>query len=359
MRVSLALDGQLPFGVIGTIEGLYTRSRRALFFSPINLAEPVASDGHGRQMYGAITATGVAIPRRVSSQFGDIITITNQSRDYAYDVTGTLRKRGRIGDVEASLSFGRSRDVQSSRPTSALLTDNWRFARPVTGRQDDLTLGTSDFDQPLRIRLSGTLRSPWRKLPTDLSFFYVGGSGVPYTYVAGGTQGRGDLNADGAVGNDPIYIPRTALDTTEIRFGGSQADIETQQAAFERFVEGATCLREQRGTIMSRNSCRSPWMSLTNLAIRQALPSMREQSLSLELQVFNLLNLLNSRWGRVGLPPGATLATTSQIPLLSQIGETAGPQGQPIYRFDPAMRRYNYENFDTYYQIQLAVRYSF
>ena len=180
-------------------------------------------------MYGTISTTGVAVPSRVSSQLGDVIAITNQSRDYAYDVTGELRKRGRNGDVAASLSFGRTRDVQSSRPTSALLADNWRFARPVTGRQDDLTLGTSDFDQPLRIRLSGTLHSPWRRLPTDLSFFYVGGSGVPYTYVAGGTQGRGDLNADGAVGNDPIYIPRTAFDTAEIRFGGSQADVETQR----------------------------------------------------------------------------------------------------------------------------------
>jgi len=310
-------------------------------------------------MYGAITATGVAVPSRVSSRFGDIIAITSQSRDYAYDITGELRKSSRIADIEASLSFGRSRDVQSSRPTSALLTDNWRFARPVTGRQETQALGTSDFDQPVKMRVSGTLHSPWRKLPTDLSFFYVGGSGVPYTYVAGGTQGRGDLNADGAVGNDPIYLPRNASDTTEIRFAGSQAEVAAQQAAFDRFVAGATCLDKQRGRIMSRNSCRSPSMNLTNLALRQALPAARGQSLAVELQVFNLLNLLNARWGRVGLPPGATLPTTSQIALLSQTGETAGPEGQPIYRFDATTRRYSYDNVDTYYQIQLAVRYSF
>jgi hypothetical protein len=359
MRASLAADVQLPFGAVGTIEGLYTRATRTVFFSPINLTDPVASDRHDRALYGVIDATGVAIPSRVSPRLGDVLAITDQSMDRSYDLTGELRKQSRIADVAASLSYGQSRDVQSPRLVSALLTDNWRFARPVAGRQDDLTLGTSDFDQPLRLRASGTLHSPWRSFWTDLSFFYVGGSGFPYTYVAGGAQGRGDLNADGAVGNDPIYIPRTAFDTAEIRFAGTPAEVSAQQAAFDRFVDGAPCLRTQRGHIMSRNSCRSPWMNLTNLALRQALLSARDQPLVFELQVFNVLNLLNSRWGRMKLPTGAVLATTSQIPLLSQVGETAGPQAQPVYRFDSTMQRSSDENFDSYYQIQLAVRYSF
>jgi len=42
-----------------------------------------------------------------------------------------------------------------------------------------------------------------------------------------------------------------------------------------------------------------------------------------------------------------------------QVGQTAGPDAQPLYRFDSTMSRYDDENFDTYYQIQLAVRYTF
>ena len=359
MRATLATDGRLPFGLVGTLEGLYTRATRAIFFSPVNLGEPVTTDRHGRTLYGTISATGVAAPTRVSSALGDIVAITNESKDHAYSVVAELRKQSRLADLTASFTYGQARDVQSPRTVSALLTDNWRFARPVTGRQDDRSLGTSDFDQPFQVRASGTLRSPWRRFETGLSFLYVGGSGFPYTYVAGGAAGRGDLNADGAAGNDPIYIPRTAFDTAEIRFAGSTADVQTQQAAFERFIDGATCLRHQRGRIMGRNSCRAPWMNVTNLAIRQALPSIREQSLVLELQVFNLLNLVNSSWGRIALPTGTSLATTSQIPLLSQTGQTAGPGAQPIYRFDSTMRRYSDENFDTYYQLQFAIRYNF
>ena len=161
------------------------------------------------------------------------------------------------------------------------------------------------------------------------------------------------------MGNDPIYIPRSALDAAEIRFGGTAAEVAAQQAALEQFVDGASCLRTQRGRIMSRNSCRTPWVSLTNLAIRQTLSRARNRTLAFELQVFNLLNLLNPRWGKVELPTSTVLATTSQIPLLTQVGETVGPDAQPIYRFDSTMSRYDDENYDTYYQIQLAVRYTF
>ena len=359
VRTSVAVDRGLPLGWVGTIEGVYTRSTRSVLFSGINIGEPLAADRKGRLLYGTISATGVATPRRIDAQLGDVIAITNQSRDYAYDVTGELRHEGSMASVQLSLSYGRTRDVQSPRSVSALLIDNWRFARPVAGRHDDLALGISDFDQPVRVRVSGMLHSPWQRLRTDIAFFYIGGSGFPYTYVAGGTQGRGDLNADGAAGNDPIHIPRSSFDTAEIQFGGSPAEALRQQAAFESFINGAACLRSQRGRIMSRNSCRSPWMHLTNLALRQALPAPRAHTVALEVQVFNLLNLLNARWGKMQFPGGAMPTSTSQLPLLSQIGYTSGPRGQPIYRFDPTMTQYQSENVDSYYQIQFSLRYSF
>src|SRR5436190_110435 len=164
MRASLATDAELPFGMTGTVEGMYTRSTQSIVFLPLNLADPVTADIRGRAMYGSMTPTGMARPARVDSRFGDVIAIRNAASDRAYDVTGVLRRRGDHADVEASVSYGRTRDVQSPRPVSALLTDNWRFARPVAGRHDGLTLSRSDFDQPLRVRAFGTLRAPWRNL---------------------------------------------------------------------------------------------------------------------------------------------------------------------------------------------------
>ena len=129
-----------------------------------------------------------------------------------------------------------------------------------------------------------------------------------------------------------------------------------QQSAFDHFIDGAACLRRQRGRVMSRNSCRTPWMSFTNVAIRQALPTSATQSFALELQVLNFLNLL------IPVGTGSVAdrrdADEHESVRCFTVGEVTR-QAQPIYRFDPVMPRYSYDNFDTYYQIQLAVRYIF
>jgi hypothetical protein len=173
-------------------------------------------------------------------------------------------------------------------------------------------------------------------------------------------QNTGDLNADGTNVNDPIYVPRSAYDLTEIRFSGTAAQDTAQRTALERFIDGAPCLRRQRGRIMQRNSCRAPWTNTLNLSIRQSLPVVGTHPLSAEVQVFNLLNLLNSHWGHVALP-GAVNTVSSQVNLLSQTQQTAGSrlESQPVFRFDPATRRFASDNVDSYYQIQLAARYSF
>jgi hypothetical protein len=361
LRVSLATDRQLAPGLIGTLEGLYTRGVWNSLFTPLNLGGPTGMDRRGRVMYGSVATTGIATPNRVTTQFGDVIRMGNHSKDYSYDLTARIaRTFARRGDLQVAFTHGRARDVQSHRVIRPVLIDNWRFGRTVVERQDALTTGISDFDQPFRLRANGRLLSPWRRWGTDLSFYYTGASGLPYSYVAGGAVPRGDLNADGATGNDPIYLPRSAQDTAEIQFAGTATEVVAQQAAFDAFIEGDACLRRQRGQIMRRNSCRTPWINLLNAAVRQSMPSPSGQ-LAVELQFFNVLNLISSRWGRVELPTLATPAATTQVPLLSQVGQTVGlpEHTQPIYRFDTAMRRYSSQNFESFYQIQFAVRYDF
>ena len=143
-----------------------------------------------------------------------------------------------------------------------------------------------------------------------------------------------------------------------MRFTGDSATAAGEAAAFERFIDGARCLREQRGHIMARNSCRSPWVSVTNLSVRQSLPSLSGHVVAMEFQVFNVLNLLNSHWGRVALPSTINTAV-SEVNLLSQTAQTAGPAPQAIFAFDPSLRRFVSQNVDSYYQIQLSARYSF
>src|SRR4029453_11421957 len=117
------------------------------------------------------------------------------------------------------------------------------------------SLGISLNDVPHRLVLAGTWRAPWRRWLTEVSLTYVGGSGSPLTFRAGGDDG--DLNADGAL-NDPIYVPRSALDPDEIMFTGfepdgdnspdaQQARVRSQREAFGRFIQSTPCLRRQQG----------------------------------------------------------------------------------------------------------------
>lgn len=352
LRTSLAYDRQLPWGIVASVEGIYTRGAHDFLFLNRALRGPVAIDRFGRVLYGTIDSTGAAVPNLVSNRYPAVFELVNQSRNYSYDLAVTLEKRWSSG-VEASIAYTYSRVRDAQTPLNPLFGDNWQSGRAFSGPLDALEAGVSDFDQPHRIVAVATYSAPWSKLRTSLSLYYVGGSGIPFTYTAAqGSPSTGDLNADGTALDDPIYVPKTALDSNQIRFAGTPAEVAVQQQAFEHFIGKTPCLSSQRGHIMSRNSCRSPWVHTLNVALRQGLPSPRGHALAIEVQLFNVLNFLRARWGLVKLPNAA---------LLEQVGQTAGAPGQsqPVFRFQPDFAPFSSDNLDSYYQLQLAVRYSF
>ncbi|HEX9582678.1 MAG TPA: carboxypeptidase regulatory-like domain-containing protein [Gemmatimonadales bacterium] len=351
LRVSLGYDRRLPWEVVASLEGVYTRMLRDVLFINQNLRGPVGTDRHGRVLYGTFDSLrGGAFANLVSNRFPQVIDLASHSRNHSYELVAQLEKR--FSDrLQATLGYAYSqvRDVQT--PLNPIAINNWR-GRALSGRHDALELGISEFDQPHRVVIAGSYAMPWSRWRTDVSFYYVGGSGTPFTYTATGNLSAGDLNADGTNLNDPIYVPRNSADTAEIRFAGSPDTVLSQQVAFDAFIDQTPCLRRQRGRIAERNSCRAPWVHTTALALRQALPAPRGHALSVEIQVFNLLNLLSPSWGLVRTPDTAPL---------SHVGQTASalPDAQPIFRFDPAFRPYNTDSPESYYQIQLAARYSF
>jgi hypothetical protein len=200
--------------------------------------------------------------------------------------------------------------------------------------------------------------------------YYEGTSGLPFVYVA-----NGDLNGDGFNGNDPIYIPRDATDPSEIRIGTGIGDDFVQNVAaaqaFERFISEQSCLNSQRGQIMERNSCRSPFQHRLDLSVRQAIPRIRGQQVALQLDFFNFLNFLNSDWGQVRLP---TLSPTfNNQSAIRQDGRNPGPlsESTPTFIFDNRLYQSNADEPDfgaprpfegrtgSVYQMQLTLRYSF
>ena len=292
-----------------------------------------------------------------------IIEVTNQSKDYNYSISTQLHRR--FSDrLEATVAYTylKSMDVQSL--TSDRAISNFRNGRQLSVAHSDLEATTSVFSRPHRFLAYGTYTLPSR---TDITLYYEGTSGVPFVYVT-----NGDLNGDLVNGNDPIYVPRNAMDRSEIQIGTGTGSAFVQNVnaarAFENFIKSQPCLDRQRGRIMERDSCRSPFQNRLDLSIRQVIPSVRGQALSLQLDIFNFLNLLDSHWGQIKLPTLSPVFNNQSA--LSQTARNPGPLSQSIPTFTFDTRLYDATTLNpkpfasrstlsSNYQVQLTLRYSF
>jgi outer membrane receptor for ferrienterochelin and colicin len=370
-KVTLGYDRRLPWDLVGTIEALYTRSANNAFYQNLALAGPVVDAGgnlildrNGRVRYGNLTATGAATNFKVTpSNRQQVIDVTNSSGDYTWSTTAQVQKSFSMSwEGSLAYTYQQSRDVVSV--TSSTQGSNFRYQRDVSGLLSDMSLTRSKYDQPHRIVATGTYHFPSL---TDVSFIYTGNSGAPFDYVYGTNGGTtGDLNADGQSQNDLVYIPTDARNTSEILFAATPtATIAQQQQAFENYIAATPCLNEARGTIMTRNSCRNPWVNQVDVSLAQTLSPRRFQNVQVRVDVINFGNLLNRNWGRQAFSDqNATCGPICSATVLLTHTANSVPAGNPaaaqgIFTFDPNSRAFNADNASSNYRMQLSLRYSF
>ena len=346
LRMSLAYDRQLPWNLIGTLEGLYSRTLNQLFFVNLNVGPSTGVSNTGRTVYAnrvnpangndTLLAPPGVVANGGTSRFSTAVDLRNQNKDYAYNLTAQLRKRYADNwEALVAYTFSRARDVQSFTSSTAL--SNAQFGRTLVGPQDVPTTGISLFDQPHKINaLVSRTFEWWRGLGTDITMVYSGVSGAPHDYVYGSSGGSSsDLNADGYNTNDLFYVPKNALDPAEIQFRqqGTRSPA-TQAQDLENFISGSPCLSSQRGRIMTRNSCRNPFTHLVDLSVRQRLPAARAGNVSVQWDIFNFGNLLNKNWGKQPFTP-ATI--NSNVPLVTHVGWSNNDlkTAVPVVNFTP------------------------
>jgi len=320
---------------------------------------PIGADRNGRVLYGDITSSSSNItPVRVKdangNNLGDVIDLTNTStKDYSYNFTAQLQKRfSDAFEGSFAYTYGHAYDVWDL--TSSVAFSNWSFGRAYAGRQDAQELAPSKWDTPHRFVASATYSF---KTHTDLSMTGFAESGTPYEYVYGS-----DMNGDNGTANDLIYVPTDAHDASQIQFQANGAFTAAAQAdSLERFITSHECLNSQRGTIMKRNSCRTPWTKVVNLSARQSLPTIKGQNFILQLDVFNFLNLLNKSWGAqdIGSTNSPSLLTRRawvQPTLGNPLKLASGAQGVFNYNI---VNQFNTQNASSNYALQLQLKYTF
>jgi len=297
MKLSLGVDQRLPWGMVGTIDLLYTKSKNTLYIQDNNLVGVVdestltyATGEGNRARYGVNNlSSGAATANKQTAAFGPVLEHLNKSDDYVFSGTIQLQKRFSNGvEFNGGYTYSDAQDVMSL--TSSIAYSNYGFAT-LNGLLNDRDLTTSAFSRPHRVVLSGTVNLP---ADFDFSLIYSGVSGSPFGYVI-----NGDANADGVGGsnrefNDMFYIPR---DRNDITMYGPTPNASYDSLA--NFIDGQSCTRNQRGQIMERNSCRNPWINQLDARLQKVVPTFNGQMMVLSLDVFNLLNMIDKDWGLV------------------------------------------------------------
>ena len=307
LRSSLAYDQELPFGLIGTLEGQYTSKLQTIVAQNVNLKQANATlDGpdnrpiwrSGQYEDGSIT---------IDDRYGDIFLLRNRSEEpgYSYNMTARIQKQpvevtdGGTIRGSASYTYGDSRSLNDYGDT---VGSNWDSNEHVQGT-NNLTLGRSDYALGHRVQFSMAYRQEITdNIASNLSLYYSGTSGRPFSYTIGGGANE-DMIGDGG-GSPLFYVPEDVsnLEFEPIRNQDDQV-IRTEQEQREdlrRFIENTESLSESRGDYVTRNGDRAPYEGVVDLKFSLDIGGElvgRNQTLTLNANVFNFSSLLGDIFG--------------------------------------------------------------
>jgi hypothetical protein len=324
LKLAVGADLLLPGGIVGTFDFLFTRGVNSFRVMDVSLKGPlaVAAGEGGRVMYGTVDpATGEAGPsRRTSPELEAVFENRNASGDRAFSISAQLGKQfGNGVELSAAYTFTDAVDRASS---PADLPGPNISSSPVNGTLEHPELRTSFWEERHKVTLVGTTDLP---LGFRLGLTYFGGSNTPFTYVV-----QGDPNADGfwppdGPSNDVVYVPKDAADITLRN--------PAEYSRLDGIIREEPCLRSQRGRLLQRNSCRDPWIHVTQarLAKRFRLSGTRELELTADL--FNVLNFLDGDWGLVRRTTGGVFYNS--VSLLTLVGYDES-NGRGVYKLEPS-----------------------
>ena len=372
-KTSLAVDAKLPFGLVGTLEGIYNYDINQVFFRNPNLdptkAAPLNVGGYpdNRIIYPNangdkyINKLSAGIPSTTANGAFNTYVLDNASGGYNYSITAQLEKQFEKG-FSAFVAYTKQEgknyfDGGGDQPSGSWLNN------PTVNGSNAKELGFNGF-VPDRVIAGLTYRKEYlRNLGTTLSFIYEGRSQgrVSYTYA-------GDINRDGA-NADLIYVPR---DPSEITFTPFTAGIgpnaitytaQQQSDLFFNLIQQDNYLNSRRGQYAERNGGLLPWLGTVDLNFLQDVfvnVGKKRNTVQFNLTVENLGNLINRDWGvRMANVRNQLLVPTNQA-LLTPNGAT-----KPTFRlqFDgnapsPTIRR-DVVGFGSTYSMQFGLRYIF
>ncbi|WP_373396630.1 TonB-dependent receptor [Algoriphagus halophilus] len=341
-RSNLAVDQVLPFGIIGTLEFIYSKDvSTPIAYNPVVRTPDGTFSGPDQRPYweGSNYSN--------DDDFRNVFYLTNAQRkaDY-YSITAQLQKQFDNGfSTMVAYTRSRSRDLDASSGAQAISL--W----PATVQTDrnDPELSFAGFDIPNRVIANIAYQTD----NTTISLFYEGSDAGRFSYTYSGNFGDAS--------NRLMYIPNNASELAfqEFTLNGTTITAAEQAQLLDDYIDQDKYLSENRGSIAERNGAVRPFVNRFDLRITEDIVLSKDQKnrLQLSIDILNIGNMFNSSWG--------IQKFAYQDNLLNYRGVNSA--GQPEYRLNtiPGTSEFPTDTFrnttsigDTW-RMQVGVRYIF
>lgn len=377
-KTSLAVDVKLPGGIIATVEGIYNRDYNVIYSRNVNLTAPsnlnIAGYPDNRMIYENANGAkyinkligagpGILVPSAAGTTALQVIVTGNEKRGHYASLTTKFEKIFKKG-FAATIAYTKSFQNVLYDGVGDQPFNTWSLIPSVNGANSP-NLSHANFTVPDRvIGLFSYRKEYFKHFATTISLVYQGSIDGRFSYVYGA-----DFNRDGVTGNDLIYIPKDARNTTEITFvptaaiNGIVYSAAQQAQLFEDYINQDKYLKKHRGQYAERNGAQVPWRNQLDVKILQDVFTnigKNKNTFQISLDIFNAGNLLNPNWGKQKSINASSILVPQNSTLL-----VAGGTQVPTFRlqtFQGQIVTRTFRDFlgiaSTYY-MQFGIRYLF
>jgi hypothetical protein len=297
-RTNLAIDQRLPGGIIGTIEGAYTKDINAIYHQNLVLSNGFTTfegpEGQIRYDNKNTTTATATNPTTTTNPFiNGLYYMRNTSKGFSYFITGQLQKSFSNGfAASVAYTYTKSKDVNDGGSTASTI---WS-SRYVAGNPNGDNLSNSSYVQPNRIIATVSYRKQYAKnLASTVGLIFEAANNGAVSYIT-----ANDPNGDGAT-NDLMYIPKNINDITLVPNGATDTRTPAQLwNQLNNFINQDAYLSQHRGQFAKRNAVILPTYKRVDLHFAQDFfikTGKVKNTLEVTFDVINFTNLLNRNWG--------------------------------------------------------------
>ena len=341
-RANLAVEQMLPFGIRGTLEGLYSKTLNNILYENINYqwkGETLNNGGDDRPVY-----------EKQDNQFTQVMLLKNTSKGYTFNITTKLEKSFDFGlNAMIAYTYGQAKSLNDGNSSQAY--SGWKYNATYYGDMNP-ELTWSMFDVRNRVIGSVSYRKEYAKhFATTVSLFYNGQTGGRYSLLD-----YTDLNKDG-YRNDLMYVPTDAelekMVFTDIHSNNNTVTAAEQKDALIKWIEGNGELRKSKGTHIKRNQMTLPFEHHFDFHFAQDFfvdIAGQRNTIQLNFDIINVGNLLNKKWGMYY----QTNSGYDLTPLTTKIGTNGA-----TYQFYDPGEMYTNTNITSRWHAQVGLKYIF